>query len=76
MPRPEGEVYTEESGTNLFIGRDALFVRAGEKDRVPHNIQAGFQSAEPVGTIEVSRYGKMIRIWQVFLCRSYRTLPL
>src|SRR5436309_8310278 len=76
MPRPEGEVYTEENGINLFIGRDALFVRAGEKDRVPHNIQAGFQSTEVVGTIEVSRYGKMIRIWQVFLCRGYRTLPL
>src|SRR3954451_14846955 len=76
MQRPEGEVYTEENGINLFIGRDALFVRAGEKHRVPHNIQAGFQSTEVVGTIEVSRYGKMIRIWQVFLCRGYRTLPL
>jgi hypothetical protein len=76
MQRPEGEVYTEENGVNLFVGRDALFVKAGEKERVPHNIQAAFQSTEPVGTIEVSRYGKVIRIWQVFLCRSYRTLPL
>src|SRR5213592_668141 len=76
MQRPDGEVYTEENGINLFVGRDALFVRAGEKGRVPRNIQAGFQSTEPVGTIEVSRYGKLIRIWQVFLCRSYRTLPL
>jgi len=74
--RPEGEVYTEENGINLFVGRDALFVRAREKERVPHNIQAAFQSAEPVGTIEVSRHGKVIRTWQVFLCRSYRTLPL
>ena len=76
MQRPDGEVYTEENGINLFIGRDALFVRAGEKKSVPHSIQAAFQSTEPVGTIEVSRYGKVIRIWQVFLCRSYRTLPL
>src|SRR5438034_11791082 len=76
MQRPEGEVYTEENGINLFVGRDALFIRAGEKERVPRNIQAAFQSTEPVGTIEVSRYGKMIRIWRVFLCRSYRTLPL
>src|SRR2546429_1419001 len=66
-PRPEGEVYTEESGINLFIGRDALFVRAGEKDRVPHSIQAGFQSTRPLGKIEVSRYGKVIRIWQLVL---------
>ena len=76
MQRPESEVYTEENGINLFVGRDALFVRAGEKEHVPHSIQAAFQSTEPLGTIEVSRYGKVIRIWQVFLCRSYRTLPL
>ena len=73
---PEGEVYTEENGINLFIGRDALFIRAGEKGRVPRNIQAAFQSTELVETIEVSRYGKVMRTWQMFLCRSYRTLPL
>jgi hypothetical protein len=75
-PRPEGEVYTEENGINPFVGRSALFIREGEKERVPHNIRAAFQSAEPVGTIEVRRYGKLLRIWQVFLCRNYRTLPL
>jgi 4-amino-4-deoxy-L-arabinose transferase-like glycosyltransferase len=74
--RPEDEVYTEENGVNVFMGRDALFIRSGEKEHVPHNIQAAFQSIEPVGTIEVSRYGKVIRTWQVFLCRNYRTLPL
>src|SRR6266516_5951621 len=75
-PRPESEVYTEESGINLFVGRDALFIRDGQKQRVPHNIKAGFQSTELVGTIQASRYGKPLRTWQVFLCRSYRTLPL
>jgi 4-amino-4-deoxy-L-arabinose transferase-like glycosyltransferase len=75
-PRPEGEVYTEENGINLFVGRDAIFIRDGEKQRVPHNIKAGFQSTELVGTIQVSRHGKPLRTWQVFLCRSYRTLPL
>jgi len=74
--QPGGEVYTEENGINLFIGRDALFIRDGKKQRVPHNIQAGFQSTELVGTIQVSRYGKPIRTWQVFVCRNYRTLPL
>ncbi len=74
--RPDGQVYTEENGINLFEGRDALFIKQGEKERVPHSIQAAFQSTEPVGTIEVSRYGKVIRTWQVFLCHNYRTLPL
>jgi hypothetical protein len=75
-PRPESEVYTEENGINPFAGRSALFIRDGEKEGVPHNIRAAFQSAEPVGTIEVRRYGKLLRIWQVSLCRNYRTLPL
>src|SRR5215475_13735665 len=75
-PRPESEVYTEENGINLFVGRDALFIRDGKKQRVPHNIKAGFQSTELVGTIQVSRYGSPLRTWQVFLCRNYRTLPL
>ena len=76
MPRPEGETYTEENGINPFVGRDALFIRQGEKGHVPHSIGAAFQSTEQVGTIEVSRFGKVIRTWQVFLCRNYRTLPL
>jgi hypothetical protein len=76
VPRPEDEIYSEENGVNPFVGRSALFIRDGEKGRVPHNIRAAFQSSEPVGTIEVRRYGKLVRTWQVFLCRSYRTLPL
>ncbi len=75
-PQPEGEVYTEENGINPFAGRDALFIRESEREHVPHNIRAAFQSTEPVGTIEVRRYGKVLRTWQVFLCRNYRTLPL
>src|SRR5438270_10620263 len=75
-PRPEGEVYTEENGINLFTGRNALFIRNGEKGHVPHNIQAAFQSVEPVETIEVRRHDRVLRTWEVFLCRNYRTLPL
>jgi hypothetical protein len=76
VPRAEEEIYSEEEGVNPFVGRSALFIRDGEKERVPHNIRAAFQSSEPVGTIEVRRYGKVVRRWQVFLCRSYRPLPL
>jgi hypothetical protein len=73
---PPVEPYTEENGINLFVGRSALFIRDGEKARLPHNIEAAFQSIEPVATIEVRRYGELLRRWQVFLCRNYRTLPL
>jgi 4-amino-4-deoxy-L-arabinose transferase-like glycosyltransferase len=70
------DVYTEEKGINPFEGRSALYIQEGEKGDLPHNIRAAFQSTEPAGTIEVRRYGSRIRLWQVFFCRSYRTLPL
>ena len=73
---PDSEVYTEENGINPFVGRDALFIREGNKEHLPHNIRAAFHSVEPVGTIDIWRYGKALRTWQVFLCRNYRTLPL
>jgi hypothetical protein len=80
-PRPSSaeskeEAYTEEHGVNRFTGRSALFIRGHKSKRVPHNIRAAFQSTEPVGTIEVRRFGKTVRTWQLFLCRNYRTLPL
>jgi 4-amino-4-deoxy-L-arabinose transferase-like glycosyltransferase len=75
-PLPDGEVYTEEGGINLFTGRSALYVQNGKSELVPHNIRAAFQSVERVATIEVSRFGAKMREWQVFVCRNYRTLPL
>jgi hypothetical protein len=76
MKQPDSEVYTEEEGVNLFTGRSALYVQSGKGLLVPHNIRAGFQSVEPIATVEVSRFGTKMREWQVFLCRNYRTLPL
>src|SRR5678815_5211045 len=72
----EGEVYTEENGINLFVGRDALFVQDAGRKNVPHNIQRGFSRAERVARIEVHRSGRLIRSWDVYLCLHYRTLPL
>jgi hypothetical protein len=76
MQRPDGEVYTKRTAS--IYSSDAMrFLSGLEKRNVClATYEAAFQSTEPVGTIEVSRYGKVIRIWQVFLCRSYRTLPL
>ena len=75
-PRPDGEVYTEEEGVNLFEGRSALYIQSGKGVLVPHNIQRGFQSVDRIATIEVTRFGAKVREWQVFLCRHYQTLPL
>ena len=75
-PRPDGEVYTEEEGVNPFTGRSALYVQSGKGVLVPHNIKAGFQSVDRIATIQVTRFGALVREWQVFLCRNYQTLPL
>jgi 4-amino-4-deoxy-L-arabinose transferase-like glycosyltransferase len=76
VPRPDGEVYTEEGGINLFEGRSAIYVQSSRTDDLPRNIRAAFQSTEKVATIEVRRFGANVRTWKVFLCRGYRTLPL
>ena len=73
QPREEG--YTEQKGVNPFVGRSALFIR-GDALHPPHNIRVAFASTQPVGVIEVRRFGKILRKWQLFLCQNYRTLPL
>ncbi len=73
---PNDPDYSEEGGSNIFTGRSALYIRTGGKQRLPRNIHAAFDSTEPVGTIEMNRYGKVIRTWDVYLCRGYKTLPL
>jgi 4-amino-4-deoxy-L-arabinose transferase-like glycosyltransferase len=75
-PAPEDQTYTEETGVNLFTGRGALFVQEAGHKNAPHNIRAAFASADRIATIEVRRFGKPMRAWDVFLCRNYRTLPL
>lgn len=73
---PEEQTYTEEGGVNLFVGRSALYIQDARRKTVPHNIHAGFSWAEPVAKIEVWHLGRMIRVWDVYLCLHYRPLPL
>jgi hypothetical protein len=75
-PNPEEQTYTEEAGVNLFTGRSALYVQDANRKNTPHNIRAAFASVDRVAEIEVKRFGKIIRTWDVYLCRNYRTLPL
>ncbi|MFL6589762.1 MAG: ArnT family glycosyltransferase [Chthoniobacterales bacterium] len=75
-PLPDSEVYSEEEGVNLFTGRSALYIQNGKADVVPHNIKAGFQTVDRIATVQVMRFGTLMREWQVFLCRNYRTLSL
>ena len=76
LPNPDQQTYTEERGVNLFTGRSALFVQDANRKNPPHNIRAGFASVDRIAEIEVQRFGKTVRTWDVYLCRNYRTLPL
>jgi Dolichyl-phosphate-mannose-protein mannosyltransferase len=72
----EEETYSEEGGVNLFAGRSALYVQDARRKNVPHNINAGFSWTERVAKIEVRHFGRMIRVWDVYLCLHYRPLSL
>jgi hypothetical protein len=74
-PQGDDQPYSE-GGVNLFTGRSALFIRDGEHGSLVHNVKEAFASADPVALLRVTRYGKPIRTWRIFLCRQYRTLPL
>jgi hypothetical protein len=76
MPNPEEQTYSEEGGVNLFVGRSALYIQNAGRKRVPHNLQAGFSWVDRVARIEVRRFGRVVRAWDVYLCLRYRTLPL
>jgi 4-amino-4-deoxy-L-arabinose transferase-like glycosyltransferase len=69
------EAFTEQKGVNLFVGRSALLIRNYAKGP-SHNIRVAFESIEPIGTVELRRFGETVRRWQIFLCRRYKTLPL
>ncbi|HEY6226626.1 MAG TPA: glycosyltransferase family 39 protein [Verrucomicrobiae bacterium] len=73
--QPAEEKFTEQRGVNPFIGRSALLIRNVAKGP-SHNIRAAFESVEPIGRLELKRFGQPVRYWQLFLCRHYRTLPL
>lgn len=76
-PKPAGDDQPySEGGVNLFTGRSALFIRDGERGSLLHNVKAAFASADPIALVRVTRYGRPIRTWRIFLCRQYRTLPL
>jgi undecaprenyl-diphosphatase len=69
------ETFSEQKGVNPFLGRSALLIRNPAKGP-SHNVRAAFESIEPIGRLELKRFGRHVRNWQIFLCRKYKTLPL
>ncbi len=74
--RDPNDVYTEEQGVNLFVGRNALYFLEGKKNEPPRAITGGFRRVEPIATIEVRAGPRLLRELQVYACYDYRTMPL
>jgi hypothetical protein len=82
VPLPENterapdEVYTEEEGVNLFVGRTALYLQVGKRRSLPRSIRGGFGRTELIDTIKVRTDDRLLREVQVYACYDYRTMPL
>ncbi|MGH8164909.1 MAG: hypothetical protein ACREP1_11320, partial [Rhodanobacteraceae bacterium] len=74
--RDANEVYTEEQGVNLFLGRTALYLQEGKEQPPPRNISGGFGRLAPIATIEVRAGSRLVRTLHVWACYDYRTMPL
>ncbi len=74
--RDPNEIYTEEQGVNLFVGRTALYLQLGEKGGPPRSITGGFDHTHEIATIEVRNAGRLLRRLHVYACYDYRTMPL
>ncbi|MBE2179349.1 MAG: glycosyltransferase family 39 protein [Chthoniobacterales bacterium] len=68
----DDDPYTEQDGTNPFIGRSALYVTTQSPEQLPQSISAAFSSWRLLAEI-VTPSGQILRI---YLCSDYETLPL
>lgn len=68
--------YTEEAGTNPFLGRNAIYITTRERKKPQSQVRNGFQDYDALALFEVWRRGLPLRQYRVFVCYDYRTLPL
>ncbi|HEV7866284.1 MAG TPA: glycosyltransferase family 39 protein [Chthoniobacteraceae bacterium] len=73
---PEQTYYTEEGGSNPFLGRTALYVTDRAEERPPSSIKRGFERVEMIRCIDFSRRGFPLRQLRVFACYNYRQVSL
>ena len=77
--KPAGEdqgYYSEESGVNPFMGRDALYLTDREQRNPSSSVENGFRSHQLVALFQIQRRGLPLRTIRVFACYDYQTQPL
>ena len=64
-------------GANPYAGRSALFIVEGDRgSRPPSSVEGGFERIEAAGRYEVRRWGRDVRVFQVFRCSNYQGAEL
>lgn len=73
--------YLDEDLSTL-TGRDALLIRAEPRlapsagtERVLARVRESFTGVEELDPIRIESHGRLVRLFRVFLCRSYRGPP-
>lgn len=64
--------FTEQDGSNPFLGRSALYLTTEKPDELPQAVTAAFMGVEIIGEIPTPD-GRVLR---VYLCSDYQTMPL
>lgn len=64
--------FTEQKGSNLFLGRTALYITTQNANELPQSITAAFASHRHLAEI-ITPSGTILH---VYLCSNYETLPL
>jgi len=74
--KPPDEFFTEQRAVNPYVGKSAIYIGPEPPDALPQAITAGFAEVVPLCSIPDSpaKHGK--QLLNVYLCRSYQTLPL
>ncbi len=81
VPIPPGtvgkdEYYTEETGYNPFLGRNALYITDRAEEKAPSSIKRGFERVEMIRCIDFARRGQPLRQLRIFACYNYRQVSL
>lgn len=64
--------FTEQDGSNPFLGRSALYLTTEKPDELPQAVTAAFTDVEIIGEIPTPDD----RVLRVYLCSDYQTMPL
>lgn len=74
--KPVDEYFSQEQGTNPFLGRNALYITDRAEEKPATGVKRGFEHTEMIALYDIQRRGQPLRQIRIFACYNYRSLPL